>query len=76
MSILEKSLGCLAQVESDGVVLSIMANTPTAANEALSAVVAADIDVASFSMGSPSLDEVFFALTGAGLDETIGEKVT
>jgi ABC-2 type transport system ATP-binding protein len=42
-----------------------MAATPQAANEALTALVAAGIELADFAMGSPSLEEVFFALTGA-----------
>ena len=42
-----------------------MAGTPKAANEAIAALIAAGIDVADFKMGSPSLEEVFFALTGA-----------
>ena len=41
-----------------------MAGTPKAANEALAALIAAGIELADFSMGSPSLEEVFFALTG------------
>ena len=42
-----------------------MAGTPKAANEALAALIAAGIELADFSMGCPSLEEVFFALTGA-----------
>ena len=41
-----------------------MARTPKAANEALAALIASNIELADFSMGSPSLEEVFFALTG------------
>lgn len=40
-----------------------MAND-TAAAEALVALSRADISVTEFSLGQPSLDEVFFALTG------------
>ncbi len=43
-----------------------MAGTAKAANEALAALIAAGIELADFSMGSPSLEEVFFALTGGG----------
>jgi ABC-2 type transport system ATP-binding protein len=42
-------------------------------NEALAALIAADIELAGFSMGSPSLEEVFFALTSAHR-ETIEEE--
>jgi ABC-2 type transport system ATP-binding protein len=41
-----------------------MAGTAKAANEALAALVAGGIELSDFSMGQPSLDEVFFALTG------------
>jgi daunorubicin/doxorubicin transport system ATP-binding protein len=52
-----------------------MARTPKAANEALAALIAADIELAGFSMGSPSLEEVFFALTSASREcETIEEE--
>jgi ABC-2 type transport system ATP-binding protein len=40
-----------------------MARSPKAVNDALAALMAADIELAGFSMGSPSLEEVFFALT-------------
>ena len=42
-----------------------MAGTPEAANEAIAALIAAGMEIADFRMGSPSLEEVFFALTGA-----------
>ena len=41
-----------------------MVDTPQNANRALASLIAADIELADFSMGAPSLDEVFFALTG------------
>ena len=49
---------------------SITARSPAEANAALAALLAGGIELADFSMGSPSLDEVFFALTGrdAGTD--------
>jgi ABC-2 type transport system ATP-binding protein len=53
------------QRSPEGARLSVMAATPQAANEALTALVAAGIELADFAMGSPSLEEVFFALTGA-----------
>lgn len=62
--LLESQLGCSIKRSVEGAELSITAATPRAANEALAALIAADIELASFSMGSPSLDEVFFALTG------------
>jgi ABC-2 type transport system ATP-binding protein len=52
------------QRSPEGARLSVMARTPQAANEALAALIAAGIELSDFSMGSPSLEEVFFALTG------------
>ncbi len=45
---------------------AIVARTPHDANAALGALIDAGIELADFSMGSPSLDEVFFSLTSAG----------
>ena len=49
--------------------LAIVARTPRDANAALGALIDAGIELADFSMGSPSLDEVFFSLTGEGASE-------
>ena len=51
--ILEAHLGGSVQRGSEGAELSIMAGTPKAANEALAALIAAGIELADFSMGSP-----------------------
>jgi len=60
----EKATGGKPQRSSEGAALSVMVDTPQNANRALAALIAAGIDLADFSMGAPSLDEVFFALTG------------
>ncbi len=62
--VLESRLGGAAQRSVEGATLSIAASSPAAANEAIGALIANGIAPADFSMGSPSLDEVFFALTG------------
>jgi len=62
--LLELHLGGRAQRSQEGATLWIMAETPKAASDALAALIAARIELADFSMGSPSLEEVFFALTG------------
>jgi ABC-2 type transport system ATP-binding protein len=62
--LLEARLGTAAQLSTEGARLSVPAKTSREANEALAALLAAGIELADFSMGSPSLDEVFFALTG------------
>ena len=60
----EKATGGKPQRSSEGAALSVMVDTPQNANRALAALIAAGIELADFSMGAPSLDEVFFALTG------------
>jgi ABC-2 type transport system ATP-binding protein len=64
--LLEQRLGGTVQRNVEGAQLSIVARTPREATEAVAALLDAGLEVADFSMGSPSLDEVFFALTGTG----------
>jgi len=61
--ILKQRLAGHVQRSPEGATLSVMAGTPQAANDAIAALVAAGIGLTDFSMGSPSLEEVFFALT-------------
>lgn len=63
--LLEERLGGKVQRAPEGARLSIRAATTQQASEALASLLSAGIELADFSMGSPSLDEVFFALTGA-----------
>jgi ABC-2 type transport system ATP-binding protein len=62
--LLEVSLGVPVQRGAEGGELSAPIGSPPRALAALQALLAAGIELADFSMGSPSLDEVFFALTG------------
>ncbi|MHC1551865.1 ATP-binding cassette domain-containing protein [Phyllobacterium sp. K27] len=62
--VLEEITSNRPQRSSEGAALSLMVDTPQNANRALAALIKADIELADFSMGAPSLDEVFFALTG------------
>ena len=62
--LLEEVTGGKPQRSSEGAALSLMVDTPQNANRALAALIDAKIELADFSMGAPSLDEVFFALTG------------
>lgn len=62
--LLEHVTGSKPQRSSEGAALSLMVDTPQNANRALAALIDAKIELADFSMGAPSLDEVFFALTG------------
>ena len=65
--LLEARLGGRVQVTPEGARLSAIAGSPKAANEALAGLIAAGIELADFAMGSPSLEEVFFALTGGDM---------
>jgi ABC-2 type transport system ATP-binding protein len=66
--LLAARLGHTVQRSAEGARLSVMAGSAKAANEAVAALISAGIEVADFSMGSPSLDEVFFALTGTPVE--------
>ncbi len=63
-AILEKVLGGTAQRNVEGASLSIAAPSAKDANAAIGALIDSGLEPADFSLGSPSLDEVFFALTG------------
>jgi ABC-2 type transport system ATP-binding protein len=62
--LLEAHLGAAVQRSPEAGTLAVVAKTPKDANAALGALIDAGIELADFSMGSPSLEEVFFALTG------------
>jgi ABC-2 type transport system ATP-binding protein len=62
--LLESHLGAAVQRSAEGGTLAVVAKSAKDANAALGALIDAGIELADFSMGSPSLEEVFFALTG------------
>jgi len=62
--LLVERLGGTPKRRAEGAGLAIPAGSPAAANEALGALIASGIELTDFTMGNPSLDEVFFALTG------------
>ena len=71
VSRLDEAAGLLArklerevQRSTEGAELSVVAGSAREANEALAMLVSNGIELSDFSMGQPSLDEVFFALTG------------
>jgi len=68
-AILEARLKNTVQRSAEGAQLSVVAGSAREANEALAALMSAGIELSDFSMGSPSLDEVFFALTGAPAED-------
>jgi ABC-2 type transport system ATP-binding protein len=47
----------------------VPAPDPERAAEAVAALAAADVELAGFSLGQPTLDEVFLALTGHPAEE-------
>jgi ABC-2 type transport system ATP-binding protein len=57
-------MGGPVQRSAEGARLSVKAESAEAAAAALSALIAGGFELADFSMGTPSLEEVFFALTG------------
>ncbi|EJW12176.1 ABC transporter, ATP-binding protein [Rhodovulum sp. PH10] len=61
---LARLLGAPVQHSPEGGALSGPVASAVEANRVLGALTAAGIEIAGFSMGSPSLEEVFFALTG------------
>ncbi len=62
--ILEQRLGHAVRRSAEGSELAVMAGSPAAAHEAIGVLIAQGIAVSDFALGSPSLDEVFFSLTG------------
>ncbi len=73
-TILAARLGAAVQRSPEGAQLSAIATSARAANEAIAALIVQGIELSDFSMGSPSLDEVFFALTGQPMDEQAEEE--
>ncbi len=72
--LLRARLGGTVKPNVEGASLSAMAPTAADANAAIAALMAACIELSDFAMGQPSLDEVFFALTGRmDEDATLGE---
>ncbi|QFT64386.1 Daunorubicin/doxorubicin resistance ATP-binding protein DrrA [Roseivivax sp. THAF30] len=62
--LLSEHLGSAVQRSPEGAELSVLAGDASAANAAVAALISGGFAVADFRMGAPSLDEVFFALTG------------
>ncbi len=66
--LLEDVLGVTAQRGTDACALSVRTGDAERATRALSILSDAGIAVSKFSLGQPSLDEVFFSLTGRATD--------
>jgi ABC-2 type transport system ATP-binding protein len=59
---------------TDPTAISVKISDASAAAEVLSALSRAKIEFTDFSLGTPSLDDVFFALTGRAADAAAAEK--
>jgi ABC-2 type transport system ATP-binding protein len=69
-ALLTDLLGSSVLPSSDPATLSAKVGDAVAAANVLSALARADVRVTDFAMGSPSLDDVFFALTGHAAEQT------
>ncbi len=67
--VLSEVLGQPAQLEPDPAALSARAPDPEGAAAAVAELARAGVAVAEFTLGQPSLDEVFLALTGHPAEE-------
>ena len=72
--ILSRALGVAVETPSDPVALLARVAEPEQVPEALAGLPHAGIGVSDFSLGQPSLDEVFLALTGHPAEEKTGAK--
>lgn len=61
------SLSNSVNLNAEGGVLSVRADSTDAANRAISQLITSGIELDSFAMESASLEEVFFTLTGHGI---------
>ena len=63
--LLEARLGAPVQRNDENARLAMVARSPAEATAALEALIGSGIEIGDFTLGNPSLDEVFFALTGS-----------
>ena len=73
--VLNRILGVEIRDQADPAALSATVADPGIVTSALTALAAEKIDLAQFSLGQPSLDEVFLALTGHTSESTSDEEV-
>jgi ABC-2 type transport system ATP-binding protein len=71
---LSATLGTEVHAGADTYSLSVNIADVKRVTDALGALSVAGIDVAEFSLGQPSLDEVFFALTGRPAEDAAGQN--
>jgi ABC-2 type transport system ATP-binding protein len=72
-AVLARQLGAV-QLEPDPAALSVGCATADRAAEAVAELVRSGVRIANFTVGQPSLDEVFLALTGRPAEEQTAEQ--
>jgi ABC-2 type transport system ATP-binding protein len=72
--VLSESLAAPVNLEADPVALSAPVADAERASEAIVELTRSGVEVANFSLGQPSLDEVFLALTGHPAEEQTDEE--
>jgi ABC-2 type transport system ATP-binding protein len=72
--VLSRALGVTVETPSDPVALLARISEPERAPDALAELPSAGIAVTDFSLGQPSLDEVFLALTGRTAEQQTGKE--
>ncbi|HEV2999765.1 MAG TPA: ATP-binding cassette domain-containing protein [Solirubrobacteraceae bacterium] len=71
--LLARALDAPVRLEPDPAALSVPISDPGRAADALGDLGAAGVELAGFSLGQPSLDEVFLAITGHAAEEPVEE---
>jgi ABC-2 type transport system ATP-binding protein len=69
-ALLERALGAQVHLESDPVALTASVSDPDRVSRALHELAEAGVATTEFSLGQPSLDEVFLALTGRPVESS------
>jgi ABC-2 type transport system ATP-binding protein len=72
--ILSAQIGADVNLEADSAALAAQCDDPHRVAEAIAALAEANIGIADFSLGQPSLDEVFLALTGRPAESNEDEE--
>ena len=72
--VLERALDAQVHLEPDPAALSVPVAEPARASDAIAELNGAGVALADFSLGQPSLDEVFLALTGHTAEEAAEQE--
>ncbi len=74
--VLARALDAPVHLESDPAALSVPVEDAERASDAVTDLFAAGVGVANFSLGQPSLDEVFLALTGHTAEDQMADATS